>query len=89
MKLPVFDDPVTGIPSFSVTVAAVTLAVVLVRWCIGGLTVAGHTFTDISNESITTWLTPTLLLYFARQATKASEGVALAKFSSPTTGESK
>lgn len=75
MKLPVFRDPVTGDPSFSITVAAVTFVVVMVRWCLGGLTLWGHQLAVISNESITTWLTPTLIAYVARQATKAFEPV--------------
>lgn len=79
MKLPVFRDPVTREPSFSITVAAITFAVVLGKWMIGGLTVGTHKFSPVTNEEITTWLTPTLLLYFGRQATKATEGVALKK----------
>jgi hypothetical protein len=79
VKLPVFADPVTGEPSFSVTVAAVTFAVVLTKWMVGGVTIAGHDFKLVTNEEITTWLTPTLLLYFGRQATKATETVQLAK----------
>jgi hypothetical protein len=84
MKLPVFRDPVTDEPSFSVTVAAVTFAVVLAKWMIGGVVIAGHDFKPVTNEEITTWLTPTLLLYFGRQATKATETVALAR--SPQSG---
>lgn len=79
MKLPVFDDPVTGEPSFSFTVAAVTFTVVMVRWLVGGLTVRGHTLQPITDENITTWLTPTLLFYLGRAGTKAAERVALAK----------
>jgi hypothetical protein len=79
VKLPVFRDPVTGEPSFSVTVAAITFTVVLVRWCLGGLVLGGHTFTEVDDASITTWLTPTLLLYFGRMATKATENVALVR----------
>ena len=79
MRLPVFRDPVTGERSFSITVAAITFAVVLAKWMIGGVTIAGHDFKPVSNDEITTWLTPTLLLYFGRQATKATETVQLAK----------
>jgi hypothetical protein len=79
MRLPVFSDPVTNEPSFSVTVAAVTFTVVLMKWMIGGVTFAGHEFKLVTNEEITTWLTPTLLLYFGRQATKATEAVASAR----------
>ena len=76
MKLPVFDDPVTKEPSFSLTVAAITFVVVMVRWCVGGLTIFGHRLEAVSNESITTWLTPTLIAYVARKATGAYENVA-------------
>jgi hypothetical protein len=79
MKLPVFRDPVTNEPSFSVTVAAITFAVVLAKWMLGNITFLGHDFKPVTNEEITTWLTPTLLLYFGRQATKATEAVASAR----------
>ncbi len=79
MKLPVFTDPTSGEPSFSLTVAAVTFTVVLVRWCIGGLDILGHTFQPVSNDSITTWLTPTLLAYVARKATGAAVDIATTK----------
>jgi hypothetical protein len=84
MKLPVFNDPVTNEPSFSVTVAAITFAVVLVKWMLGNQTIMAHEFKPVTNEEITTWLTPTLLLYFGRQATKATEAVAMAR--SPQSG---
>ena len=83
MRLPVFDDPVTKEPSFSLTVAAITFAVVLAKWMLGNLTILGHDFKPVTNEEITTWLTPTLLLYFGRQATKATETVALARSPQP------
>lgn len=79
MTLPVFTDPVTKEPSFSLTVAAITFAVVMVRWCVGGLTLWGHQFAQISDASINTWLTPTLIFYTARKMTGAAENVALLK----------
>ncbi len=79
IPLPLFVDPLTGKESFSMTVAAIAFTVLIARWCIGGEVVAGHTFQVVSNDSITTWLTPTLGAYIFRQATKAFEGVAMAK----------
>ena len=74
-----FTDPTTNAPSFTMTAAALTLGVVLVRTVIGGTTVAGHTFALIDDSTITALLTPTLLTYVARKATVATEAVALAK----------
>lgn len=79
MKLPVFSDPVTGEPSLSVTITALTFATVLGRWMLGGINVFGHTFGVVSTDEITTWLTPVFLLYFGRAGTKAVENVALVK----------
>ena len=84
MKLPVFTDPVNDQPSFSLTIAAITFAVVLAKWLLGNQIILGHEFKPVSNEEITTWLTPTLILYFGRQATKATENVAMAR--SPQSG---
>jgi len=52
MRLPVFRDPVTGEPLFSVTAAAITFTVVLAKWMIGGTTWAGHSFGLVTNEGI-------------------------------------
>jgi hypothetical protein len=79
MKLPVFDDPVTGEPSFSFTVAAVTFTIVLAKWLAGGLTILGYQMALVPESEIRTWLDPTLVFYTARAGTKAIEKVALAK----------
>ena len=85
MRLPVFTDPVTDQPSFSITVAAVTFAVVLVRWVLGGLTVGTHRFEPVPDATVTTWLTPTVIFYLARKVTGAVEGVQMAKIDARTT----
>jgi hypothetical protein len=86
MRLPVFTDPVTDQPSFSITVAAITFAVVMVRWVIGGLTIWTHRFEPVSDATITTWLTPTLIFYLARKVTGVMEGVSMARIESPAPG---
>ncbi len=83
MRLPVFVDPVTDKPSFTITVAAVTFAVVLTKWMLGGTTWFGHAFAPVTNEEVNTWLTPTLIFYLVRQGTKAAETVALARSPAP------
>lgn len=86
MKLPVFVDPVTDQPSFSLTVAAVAFGVVMMKWIIGGTAWFGHSFALVSNEEINTWMTPTLVFYLLRQGTKAAETVALARSPLPPGG---
>jgi hypothetical protein len=79
MKLPVFQDPVTGEPSFSITVAAVTFTIVMTKWLIGAVKIFGHTFAPVTESEINTWLTPTLIFYLVRQGTKAAEAVGMAR----------
>jgi hypothetical protein len=88
MKLPVFTDPVTKEPSFSLTVAAITFCVVLARWIVAGLSFklgpVAHTFGPVTMDEVRGWLDPTLIFYAVRQGTKAAEGVAMAR--SPQSG---
>ena len=70
MRLPVFTDPVSKEPSFTITVAAITWAVVLVKWMMGGTTLLGHVFATVPESEVSNWLLPTLGFYLARQATK-------------------
>lgn len=79
MRLPVFRDPVSRQPSVSVTLTAVTFFVVIIRWCIGGLSVRGHTFSTVSTGEIEAWLSPVFLLYFGRKGTDAAANVAMTK----------
>jgi hypothetical protein len=83
IPLPMFVDPVTNQESFSMTAAALTLGIVLFKVALGGMEFWGHKYEYIADSTITTLLTPTLILYFSRKATTAAETVALAKVDRP------
>ena len=79
IPLPLFVDPVTKQESFSMTAAALTLGIVLFKVALGGMEFWGHKYEYIADSTITTLLTPTLILYFSRKATDVVETVQLAK----------
>jgi hypothetical protein len=79
VKLPVFNDPVTGEPSLSATLVFVTFTVVAIKWLLGNVSVFGHTLASVTTAEIDAWLTPVFFLYFGRKATTATEKVASMK----------
>ena len=79
MNLPLFTDPVSKEPSFSLTASAATVGLVLLRVGLGDLTIYGHAFAPIDDSTITTLLVPILSLYAVRKGTVAAENVALTK----------
>jgi len=82
MTLPVFRDPVTKLPSVSLTIVVITFTIVLGKWLLGGVTVFGRTLSGVSVPEIEAWLGASFLLYFGRGATKAVETVQMAKLTS-------
>lgn len=76
MTLPLFTDPVTGERSFTMTAAAMTLAVVLLKTLLTGITIAS--FGDLGGMDAglaAALLTPTLGAYVARKYTDANAPV--------------
>jgi hypothetical protein len=72
VKLPVFNDPVTGEPSLSATLVFVTFTVVMVKWALGSVSFWGRTLGSVTTTEIDAWLSPVFLLYFGRKATTAT-----------------